>query len=121
MQRELLLTIHLVLVVLIRLVLGPVTDHLLDSSVLPPYLQHGLVYLLIDPGHSYEPCWSHLIQSVDQRTLQCCLVCEPYCGSSEEAEIDINDLGSNVTERKVGDTVLSINGPVKYLLTNLTM
>ena len=101
LNRELVDTIHLVKMVTSGLVFGPVSQPLLDPTVLLSNLQHGFLNLLIDPGHSNEPGGSDLQQSVNQGSLKSCFVCKPDRGSSKETEIDVNDLSSNMTEWQI--------------------
>ena len=101
------------------LTLGPVSQPSLGSTILFSDLKHCFLNFLVNSWHSNKPGWSHFTKSVNQRPLEGCFVCKPDCGSTKEAEIDVNDLGSNVTQWQIRDTVLSIDGPVEYLLTNL--
>ena len=75
--------------------------------------------LLVDPGHPDEPGGPHLQEGVYQRPLERGLVREPDGGAAVEAEVDVDDLGRDVAEGEVGDTVLLVEVPLPHLLTRL--
>ena len=99
--------------------LGPIRHQPAQPSVLFPDLEELLVDLLVDPRHPDEPGGPDLLEGLDQRALEGVLVSEPDGGAAVEAEVDIDDLGRDVAEGEVGDTVLLVVVPLPHLLTRL--
>ena len=75
--------------------------------------------LLVNSRHPDEPGGSDLLESLNQRSLKRGLVREPNSGAVVEAEVNVDDLGRDVTEREVGDAVLLVIVPLPHLLTCL--
>ncbi len=59
-----------VLVVLQPYAFGPGGDHLLQACGLGALRLHGGHHLLVYPGYAEEQGWAHLLQGIQQRTLE---------------------------------------------------
>merc|ERR1712038_927045 len=102
-----------------RCLLGPVSNLLLQASVLLPNLHHLLLDFLINSGNTEEECRFSLHQCFEKSSLQGHLVSEVHGAPTPHSQVDVYECSCHVGEGKVGHYLFRVKTPVIYFMRSL--